>query len=416
MGIKIVHTINLILEKYIKKILLSLMFIITFIIQSNESPIQQQDNEQSIKYLKLPFIKPKKKSHYDIDDYLSPDQQKVVFQTLDNTIERQANNELHSNLLFMGDCLAANELAVKRITKTLNADLLYIDMDEIIYERPRSVISKIFDHVQNHLKKNERPVVIWLDDRRSFYNLDTESYSDRSRYYNITLAIKKEIEKTWLNKNITLIMSIRPLSPAEGMEIFTEDLFSTIELWWPPLDIKGRHNLITHYFKKASLPNTVDIAKLVENTKKCKRYTLQDIIWKAEKIAKKENATSINENHILQARDIHDFRYQEEKKKEEQEYLKKLQKELAEEREREYMKEYYSFLSTNDNESQEMLYSGKNDNTSIKTILTLGYCIAGLVYWYNKTSSKKESKKSKKKTSKNKSLSHNQRPYEVHTL
>ena len=80
------------------------------------------------------------------------------------------------------------------------------------------------------------------------------------------------------------------------------------------------------------------------------------------------------------------------------------------------MKQYYSFLSTNDNESQEMLYSGKNDNTSIKTILTLGYCIAGLVYWYNKTSSKKESKKSKKKTSKNKSLSHNQRPYEVHTL
>ncbi|NRB22008.1 hypothetical protein HRU45_04700 [Candidatus Dependentiae bacterium] len=143
----------------------------------------------------MPFIKPQKKPHYDIDDYLSPDQQKVVFQTLDNTIERQANNELHSNLLFMGDCLAANELAVKRITKTLNADLLYIDMDEIIYERPRSVISKIFDHVQNHLKKNERPVVIWLDHRRSFYNLDTESYSDRSRYYNITLAIKKEIEK-----------------------------------------------------------------------------------------------------------------------------------------------------------------------------------------------------------------------------
>ena len=365
------------------------------------------------------FVSQIRKPDKDFKDDFSPDQLKAALEAINEIIKHKKNSTTNPGLLFTNRSTKTQELGIYTLTEQLDANIWPIEIKDILkmcsyhssgtnsLKKCKQIVENIYNDARKHVEETKKPLVIWF--QPIYYSASRNYGYGHQHIYNhiIAMTIANELKRELDNKDIVFVTNEQPLAPSDEYESFGEPMscFSTVRLLIPKLDIKGRTDLLKRYFAKCKLKHTIDLETLAKETEELYLDDLQNMVKKSEKIAQKENAALINEKHLSQAREKYDWCYMQAKEKE------------RVEREREYeanVEKYHNSVPIDD-EPQEIHH--RRNNSAMKTIIALGCaCTAGLLYLYNKTSSKKESKKSKKKTSKNKRIPYNQRPYEVHTL
>lgn len=318
-------------------------------------------------------------------------------------------------------------MAIYTLAQQLNADLWPIKIDNIVehcqqcssvssLKQCKKIIESIYFHARKHTSEAERPIIIWFQPSCGYFS-GYSTYSEKCIYhYIISMTIANELKKESKNKNIIFVTSEQPLTPEKTeYNSFGDQMryFSIVELLIPKLDIKGRADLLKHYFSKCELSHEVNIESLEKAN--LNLIGLQNIVKEAEKVAQKEGATLINEEHVLQAREKCDSSYRYAQEEERKKIAEKLAQEKEEQeriaREREWEEEKKE-RKKQEEEWEREWEEWKNQRTFTKKIIALGcVCTAGLVYLYNKICSKKDSKESKKKKS-NKEKEHTSKEFE----
>ena len=313
-------------------------------------------------------------------------------------------------------------MAIHTLAKKLDADLWPIKIDDIIYElyfckesslkKCKKIVGTLYDYALNYTKKTDRPLVIWFQPSYEKRNYHCHPYSGNPIIHKIiALTVEKQLKKK-LNKNIIFVTNDHPLSPSSKVNDET-GFFSTVKLAIPEIDLKGRIDLLKHYFSKCELDHEVNLESLAKANLNLIR--LQNIVKETEKVAQKEGATLINEEHVLQAREKCDSSYRYAQEEERKKIAEKLAQEKEEQeriaREREWEEEKKE-RKKQEEEWEREWKEWENQRTFTKKIIALGcVCTAGLVYLYNKICSKKDSKESKKKKS-NKEEEHTSKKFE----